>query len=242
MSNMQEDHQPVGGFTFYRFFCDAIRQLPKSKQLEMYNAICDYVFDGKEPDLNGDLLGVFWTLMKPALDNTKKTTRSKPARRGAPVGNRNAKRNKEKEQQSKDNAPCSDVVEERMQPTPKHTGGVLYADTLRRIKTSSAQSPPPLHREIAEIARDQAWIEAVCMLFHLKPEYLTPYFSAFRAECEASGQLQHNNTTDCKQHFKSWLRIQLNNRYKNEQSEQQKNKRRRTDVPPADKTDYHSSL
>lgn len=79
---MQEDHQPVGGFTFYRFFCDAIRQLPKSKQLEMYNAICDYVFDGKEPDLKGDLLGVFWTLMKPALDDTKKTTRSKPAHRG----------------------------------------------------------------------------------------------------------------------------------------------------------------
>lgn len=240
MSNKNE--QTVGGFMFYRSFRDAIRQLPRRQQLALYDAIADYALDGTIPDIDNKVANVMWTLMQPSIDRTKKTDLSQPARRGAPVGNRNAKRNKEKEQQPKENDQCSDAVEERTQPTPKHTGGVLYADTLKRIKASSVQSPPPLHREIAEIARDQAWIEAVCMLFHLKPECLAPYFSAFRAECEASGLVQHNNTTDCKQHFKSWLRIQLNNRNKNEQSEQQKNKRRRTDVPPAEKTDYHSSL
>lgn len=233
MSNKNE--QTVGGFMFYRSFRDAIRQLPRRQQLALYDAIADYALDGTLPAIDNKVAQVMWTLMKPSIDRCKKTDLTKPARRGAPVGNRNAAKHKEEEQPKdvKEQTSHNTVAE----PKPEK---VEYSAALQRLKAS--REVPPLHREIAEISRDQSWIESVCMMFHLQPNQLTPYFSVFRLECETSGRLQHDNLNDCKQHFKSWLRIQINQRNKNEQSEQQKAKRRRTDVPTAETTDYHSSL
>lgn len=233
MSNKNE--QTVGGFMFYRSFRDAIRQLPRRQQLALYDAIADYALDGTIPDIDNKIADAMFALMKPSIDRCKKTDLTKPARRGAPVGNRNAAKHKEEEQPKdvKEQASHNTVAA----PKPKK---VEYSAALQRLKVS--REVPPLHREIAEISQDQSWIEAICMLFSLQPQQLTPYFSAFRVECEASDRLQHDNITDCKQHFKSWLRLQLERKQKDEQSEKRKTLRRRSDVPPASETDYHSTL
>lgn len=231
MSNKNE--QTVGGFMFYRSFRDTIRQLPRRQQLALYDAIADYALDGTIPDIDNKVANVMWTLMQPSIDRTKKTDLSQPARRGAPVGNHNAAKHKPQPL-------AATVSPDTVAASPPKPQKVEYAAALQRLKASNEVSP--LHREIAEIARDQSWIESVCMMFHLQPNQLTPYFSVFRLECETSGRIQHDNLNDCKQHFKSWLRIQINKRNKNEQSEQQQAKRRRIDVPPAETTDYHSSL
>lgn len=240
MTNQDQEQQPVGGFIFYRSFRDAIRQLPKNKQLALYDAICDYALDGTVPDLSGNMLRVMWTLMKPSLDHTKKTTRSGPPRRGAPVGNRNA--SKHKDGQPQDEQPPAETAPPKKESSVPYASAPPKPQQPPRPPKGSSREAPPLHREIAEMSRDQAWMETVCMLLHLKPEQLAPYFSMFRLECETSGKLQHDNISDCKQHFKSWLRIQIEKKNRNEQSEQQNAKRRRIDVPPPSKTDYHSSL
>ena len=231
MSNKNE--QTVGGFMFYRSFRDAIRQLPRRQQLALYDAIADYALDGTIPDIDNKIADAMFALMKPSIDRTKKTDLSKPARRGAPVGNHNAAKHKPQ-------PVAATVNPDTVAASPPHPQKVEYAAALQRLKASN--EVPPLHREIAEISRDQSWIESVCMMFHLQPNQLTPYFSVFRLECETSGRLQHDNLNDCKQHFKSWLRIQLQRKQDNEQSDKRKALRRRTDVPPAETTDYHSSL
>lgn len=233
MSNIQKDTQPVGGFMFYRSFRDAIRQLPRRQQLALYDAIADYALDGTIPDIDNKIADAMFAFIRPSIDRTKKTDLSQPARRGAPVGNHNAAKHKPQ-------TVAATVSPNTVAASPPHPQKVEYAAALQRLKASN--EAPPLHREIAEISRDQSWIESVCMMFHLQPNQLTPYFSVFRLECETSGRLQHDNLNDCKQHFKSWLRIQLQRKQDNEQSDKRKALRRRTDVPPAEKTDYHSSL
>lgn len=231
MSNKNE--QTVGGFMFYRSFRDAIRQLPRRQQLALYDAIADYALDGMLPAIDNKIADAMFALMKPSIDRTKKTDLSQPARCGAPVGNHNAAKHKPQ-------TVAATVSPDTVAASPPKLRKVEYAAALQRLKSSN--EVPPLHREIAEISRDQSWIESVCMMFHLQPNQLTPYFSVFRLECETSGRLQHDNLNDCKQHFKSWLRIQLQRKQDNEQSDKRKALRRRTDVPPAETTDYHSSL
>lgn len=101
---------------------------------------------------------------------------------------------------------------------------------------------PPVYREVDEMSSDKAWVETVCMLTHTSPGQLEPYFSRFRLECETSGKLCHDGMNDAKQHFKNWLRIQLQKKQQYEQTENQRATRRRTDVPDAGTTDYHSAF
>lgn len=218
---------------FYRSFRDAIRQLPKRQRLALYDAIADYALDGTVPELDNKMFSAFWSLMQPSIDRCKKTPRSCPARRGAPLGNLNAAKKKNNQLEERKEGTQGNVEE----PTRSEE----YASVLQKLKETSTD-PPRLDREIAEISRDNAWVESVCVLFQLSPEQLTPYISCFRIECKASGILGHDGIPDCKNHFKSWLRLQIERKQKNEQSERHKILRRRADVPLASQTDYHSSF
>jgi hypothetical protein len=52
---------------FYRSFYEAINQAPEENQLELYNSIFNYIFNGKEPNLSG-VSKMAWMLMKPNID------------------------------------------------------------------------------------------------------------------------------------------------------------------------------
>lgn len=52
---------------FYKSFYDSIKTVSKRNQIEIYNAIFEYVFESKEPSLTGTALAVF-TLIKPQID------------------------------------------------------------------------------------------------------------------------------------------------------------------------------
>ncbi|GFI61012.1 hypothetical protein IMSAG049_00163 [Clostridiales bacterium] len=58
-------------FVFYRSFFEAIRLQPKRVQADIYNAVMDYAFYGKEPEKCGAALGLF-LLIKPQLDANNK--------------------------------------------------------------------------------------------------------------------------------------------------------------------------
>lgn len=216
---MDNSDSHVGGFVFYRSFRDAIKQLPRKYRLEMYEAITDYALDGKLPALDG-IAKVVWTLMQPTLDHAKKTTKPSPPKRGAPKGNANARK-----------APLAKQVQPA-QPTQQ-----AYTSALKTLKGDEI---PPVHREIAAISADKAWIESICRLTNMQPLEITPYLSLFRLECETTGKLSHDNLNDCKQHFKSWLRKLIERKKKNEQPE--KLLRRRNDVPDVSTADYHTAL
>ena len=74
-----KDKIPRDGFIFYRSFFDAIEELDKDIQLEIYRAIARYGIykiepktDGENPDLSG-VSKVMFTLIRPQLDaNWKK--------------------------------------------------------------------------------------------------------------------------------------------------------------------------
>ena len=56
---------------FYRSFFDAIKELPERNQVEVFTAICEYGFDGNEPQISG-ISKTIWTLIKPNLQANRK--------------------------------------------------------------------------------------------------------------------------------------------------------------------------
>ena len=66
-------------YIFYRSFYEAIKELPKENQLEIYNAIAEYSLNFKEVELSG-LSKTIFTLIKPQLEanNKKYLNGSKP--------------------------------------------------------------------------------------------------------------------------------------------------------------------
>lgn len=98
-------------FIFYRSFFEAIKELPKENQLEIYTAIGQYSLDFKEPKLSG-ISKTIWILIKPQLDanNKRFENGSKPKRKQ----NGSEKKAKEKQRQSKKEANNNDNVNDNV--------------------------------------------------------------------------------------------------------------------------------
>jgi hypothetical protein len=56
---------------FYRSFFDAIKELPERNQVEVLKAICEFGFDGIEPEISG-ISKTVWILIKPNLQANRK--------------------------------------------------------------------------------------------------------------------------------------------------------------------------
>ena len=78
----------INKFTFYKNYYEIIRYLNDKERLIMYDAILDYMFEDKEPELKGLLNGI-WTNIKMPLDNSKQNIYN-GSKGGAPIGNKNA--------------------------------------------------------------------------------------------------------------------------------------------------------
>lgn len=61
----------INGFTFYRNYYELIRYLPDKDKIKLYDAILEYMFEDKEPQLKELLKGI-WVNLKMPLDNNKK--------------------------------------------------------------------------------------------------------------------------------------------------------------------------
>lgn len=57
---------------FYKSFYDAIKTIPQEYQLELYNAIFMYAFEGVEPTELSPVANVVFTLAKPNIDSAQK--------------------------------------------------------------------------------------------------------------------------------------------------------------------------
>lgn len=75
-------------FIFYKSFYESIKELDPSDQVQIYNAIFNYQFEGKEIELKGICKSIF-TLIIPQLEaNNKRYLNG--LKGGAPKGNQNA--------------------------------------------------------------------------------------------------------------------------------------------------------
>lgn len=61
----------INKFTFYKNYYEIIKYLPDEERLTLYDTILNYMFEDKEPQLNGLLNGI-WTNIKMPLDTNKK--------------------------------------------------------------------------------------------------------------------------------------------------------------------------
>ena len=60
------------GFTMLPSYYEALRPLPDDQRLQMYDAIMDYAFLGKEPEHLPPILAGYFHLMRPNIDNSVK--------------------------------------------------------------------------------------------------------------------------------------------------------------------------
>ena len=89
---VKRDHD-IDQFTFYWSFKDAIRELTDTDKLQVYEAITDFAFFGKEPGEMSAFSKLCWKLIRPHLERS----RSHGGRsQGAPIGNKNAAKNNQK--------------------------------------------------------------------------------------------------------------------------------------------------
>lgn len=82
----------IKAFSFYESYHEAFKDLPTEQRKEMLLAVDDYVFEDIEPNFEGTNK-IIWTLIKPNLDKSKNRSN---VNSGAPTGNKNALKNKEK--------------------------------------------------------------------------------------------------------------------------------------------------
>ena len=84
-------------FIFYKSFYDSIKELDPKDQVQIYDAIFQYQFEGKEIELKGVCKSIF-TLIIPQLEaNNKRYING--LKGGAPKGNQNATKKQPKNNQ-----------------------------------------------------------------------------------------------------------------------------------------------
>lgn len=101
MSTTKTDAKERAGFTFFRSFRDAVEMTDRDDQLVLYKAIADYALDGLEPDISalGALGRLCWTAIQPNIKSGIIRYQN-GCNGGAPIGNRNAKKQPKNNQDS----------------------------------------------------------------------------------------------------------------------------------------------
>lgn len=90
------------GALIFPSFYEAIKDLPDDDRLTMYDALCRYTLEGKEPQLKGETRRL-WVLMQPNIDSSNHryaATVENGKKGGAPIGNQNARKKTTKNNQT----------------------------------------------------------------------------------------------------------------------------------------------
>lgn len=65
----------ITGFTFFRNYYEALKELPKKDKIDVLIAIPEFVFENKEPNFTG-IKQMAWLLIKPSLVKSKNKSRN----------------------------------------------------------------------------------------------------------------------------------------------------------------------
>lgn len=78
----------IKGFTFFKSYYEALKEIPEKDKKEIIFAMINYVFEDKKPKFKG-INKVIWSLIEPNLNTSKNKSNSNS---GAPIGNQNARK------------------------------------------------------------------------------------------------------------------------------------------------------
>ena len=109
----------MNGFTFYNNYYELIKYLKKEDRIEMYDAIFQYMFEGKEPTFNGIKKGLWINILMPL--NTSKTNSLNGKKGGAPEGNNNAQKQAKNNPKTSEKQPIN-----KRNENEKQTNNISY--------------------------------------------------------------------------------------------------------------------
>lgn len=196
-------------FIFYRSFYEAIRDLPRDIQGEIYTAIMEYGLYGKETENLKPVARSIFTLIKPQIDVNNKRFEN-----GSKGGRPPKKETKEK--------PNNNQKETKEKPN----NNVNVNENEKEISLSGDQersSPPPDIFELPlqdcyqQLAGNASWAEQLVMgkryAGHrdFMPEDFHRYLKLFFHKLSSEG-VTAKIPKDAKSHFSRWLDIELKNR------------------------------
>ena len=101
-------------FVFYRSFKDSISELSDKDKLLIYEAICDFSLDFKEPNLEGFPKALF-KLMRPVLEANIQRWKN-GCNGGAPKGNKNAEKQNVTKVENNQKQPKNNLPRTKIQP------------------------------------------------------------------------------------------------------------------------------
>lgn len=132
MSEGNRKSMKCDSFIFYASFFEAIKKLPESNQLELYNAIFEYGLNGVEPQLEGVNDAIF-DLIRPQL-KANRTRYENGCKGGAPVGNSNARKQPKNNQDTTESESEKQPRNNQKQPNNNENENVNENISLLKIK------------------------------------------------------------------------------------------------------------
>lgn len=118
------------------------------------------------------------------------------------------------------------------------------------VEKAPPTSPPDdltsFERMCEVMKAEGEWCELVCMRYHLTRDTLQQWVEAFVLDCRVNDKTQHDDLTDLKRHFTSWLRIQQHSTCNNHGTKQNSSnalaRRKGVDVAATSAADYSTRL
>lgn len=182
---------------FYGSWLEAVKNLPREMQGEVLTAIIEYGLKGETTASLKPVTKAMLAMARGQIDANRKKYE---------VGVVNGKKGG---RPRKDDNHCDDSVQkERTEDTETRETAEPVAAEHHDTEPQPA-ADDTLNAEIAEVASDKAWLEAVAEDKHIPVEEVSRYLPLFRTACRASGKRSHDGVGDCKSHFNSWLAKQL---------------------------------
>jgi hypothetical protein len=162
----------------YRSFYEAIKDLKKEEQGEVWNAIYSYALDFQEVELKGICKTVF-TLIKPQLDaNIAKFKNGKKEKQNRSKTEANDKQNRSK------------------------TEGNVNDNENHNENKNDIES----HNEIfKKLWVNRMWLESLAMLWKKEISEIRKHLNRFRLECISKEDFKISEK-DAKEHFVNWTK------------------------------------
>lgn len=155
----------INGFTFFKSYYESLKNLKEKDKKIIINAILEYVFEDKKPQFSG-IKYTIWTLIEPHLNTSKHRSNGNS---GAPIGNQNALKNKEK-------ADVDDIDEEiiknQSNNNQKTTNDLLEKKKNKKENKNKNKEweniyiPTPTLDEIISYGNDKKIDEEYCEKFY----------------------------------------------------------------------------
>lgn len=174
----------------YRSFYEAIMDLPKENQADLWQAIFEFALDFKEPELSGINKTVF-TLIRPQLEANNKKYKT-----GVEHGHKGARHGK-KGGRPKNEKPSNNPQETLTKPSNENVK-----------EKENVNENDNVNETAQELKNSHQWIQDICMKKKVPEKRVRDLLDEF-IDNRILEEDMHKGIKELKRHFINWLNIQL---------------------------------